>query len=815
MAKGQRQAKTRGKKTKNILNYPRSGVHGWTRFLPSIRLLVVGGLSIVILLCVLFSIGYATTDVPEPNQEATGQTSTIYYNDGKTPIGQYKVEDRKSVRIDEISEPMQKAAVAAEDTSFYENRGISIKGLSRAVVGVATNQYAGGGSTITQQYVKNFYLTNEHSFDRKVKEMFISLKIDQQQSKDDILANYLNTIYLGRRSYGIEVASQNYFDKSAKDLDVSESALLAAMIQRPGAADPSDNPEVYQDRFDYVVKSMVDEGFITEEQAAKIEMPKVKKQNKESSLSGQKGYMWDFVRREALRKLDITEAQLDRGGYNITTTFDEDRMKQAEKAIKNLPSDQPEGLQTGLVSINPDNGGIEAFYGGKNYLDQAFNASTQSHVQAGSTFKPFALVAGLENGVRLTDTYPGTSPTTLNNDGTPWELSNFGNTSYGPVSLLKATQSSINTAYAALNVQVGPDKTVDVAQRAGLSGNCTDKEMESGDTGGCSIGLTPNPSNVLGTPSVKPIDMASAYATFAANGVHHDTHTIKKVTQGADDTEVYKGETKGKRVFDKAVGAETSFALQQVINGGSGSYAQQLGRPAAGKTGTTNNNTAAWFSGYTPNLATSVVLYREVDGKQMSIGSYGGRGEVTGGSFPVQVWTEYMQDALQGTKVEQFPERGELPDKPKPKNTNAPAVPKPEPKAPEPEAPSGSDGGDGSDEKAPVDEPSEKPKDDDDKDKDKDADGSKDSEDGSKDSKDSADGREDNGSSNDDSGSKDGNSSDTGGSEDGNGSDTGGSKDGNGSDTGGGGAAEDGGSSDDEGSGGLPVKPPTGPGVDD
>ncbi|WP_426936907.1 transglycosylase domain-containing protein [Brevibacterium sp. LE-L] len=737
MAKGQHRAKNIGRNTKNLLNYPRAGVSGWTRFLPSIRVLVVGGLSLVIALCVLFAVGYAATDIPEPNLEATGQTSTIYYSDGKTPIGQYKVEDRKSVEFDEISEPMQKAAIAAEDTSFYENRGISIKGLSRAVVGVATNKYAGGGSTITQQYVKNFYLTNEHSFDRKIKEMFISLKIDQQQSKDEILTNYLNTIYLGRRSYGVEVAAQNYFDKSAKDLDVSESALLAAMIQRPGAADPSDNPEAYEDRFDYVVKNMVDEGFITEDQAVKVKLPKVEKQNKESSLSGQKGYMWDFVRREALRKLDIDEAQLDRGGYNIVTTFDKDRMKAAEQAIKTLPQQQPEGMQAGLVSIDPDNGGIEAFYGGKNYLDQAFNASTQSHVQAGSTFKPFALVAGFENGVRLTDSYPGSSPTTLNNDGTPWPVKNFGNTSYGPVSLLKATQSSINTAYAALNVQVGPDKTVDVAERAGLSPNCTKKEMKAGNTGGCSIELTPNPSNVLGTPSVKPIDMASAYATFASNGVHHETHSIKTIHQGAEDKEVYKAETKGKRVFDKAVAAETSYALQQVVNGGSGSYAQNLGRPAAGKTGTTTGNTAAWFSGYTPNLATSVVLYREVDGKQTSIGAYGGRGEVTGGSFPVQVWTDYMQQALQGEKVEQFPARGELPDKPKPKNTNPAPAPKPKPA---PEAPSDNSDEDKSKEtKAPI----ETPKDDEDKDKNKDSD-SKDDEKGREEGSKDADGNDKN-----------------------------------------------------------------------
>lgn len=804
MAKGQEQAKTRGKKTKNILNYPRSGVRGWTRFLPSIRLLVVGGLSIIILLCVLFSIGYAATDVPEPNIEATGQTSTAYFSDGKTPIGQYKVQDRKSVKIDEISEPMRKAAIAAEDTSFYENRGISIKGLSRAVVGVVTNQYAGGGSTITQQYVKNFYLTNEHSLDRKVKEMFISLKIDQQQSKDEILANYLNTIYLGRRSYGIEVASQNYFDKPAKDLDVSESALLAAMIQRPGAADPADNPEAYQDRFDYVVKSMTDEGFITEEQAAKVKMPEVKKADKEGSLKGQTGYMWDFVRREALNKLDIDEAQLDRGGYNITTTFDKDRMKAAEKAVKNLPSDQPEGLQAGLVSIDPDSGGIEAFYGGKNYLDQAFNASTQSHVQPGSTFKPFALVAGLENGVRLTDRYPGNSPTAIDNQGTPWMVDNFADANYGPVTLLKATQSSINTAYAALNAQVGTDKTIDAAVRAGVSPNCTEKEENSGNTGQCSYKLDSiYPSVVLGTASVKPIDMAAAYSTFASNGIKHETHSISEVTQGAEGEVVYKPETKGKRVFDKAVMAETSYALQQVVNGGSGGYAANLGRPAAGKTGTTTDNTAAWFSGYTPNLATSVVLYREVDNEQKSIGAYGGRSQVTGGSFPVQVWTEYMKDALEGTKVEQFPERGELPDKPKPENTNEPVAPEPEPKAPrEDGSDNGGDGGSGDDseEKAPVDEPSEEPKDDEDEDKGKDEEP-----DGSNN------GREDNGSSDDaESGSNDGGDGDNG-SETDSGSGDGGSGtsedgEGGGSETaegGGTGTSEGGGEGADGGDGGI------------
>ena len=328
--------------------------------------------------------------------------------------------------------------------------------------------------------------------------------------------------------------------------------------------------------------------------------------------------------------------------------------------------------------------------------------------------------------------------------------------------------------------------------------------MKAGNTGGCTLDMdAANPSTVLGTPSVKPLDMASAYATFAANGVHHETHSIKKVTKGAEDKEVYKGETKGKRVFDKAVGAETSYALSQVVNGGSGSYAQNLGRPAAGKTGTTTGNTAAWFSGYTPNLATSVVLYREVDGKQMSIGAYGGRGEVTGGSFPVQVWTDYMQKALQGEKVEQFPARGELPDKPKPKNTNEPAAPKPEPKAPS-GSNDGSDGGsDSSDSSGGSDEDSDADKN---KDEDKNTDSDSKDDNGNDDSKDE-DGREDNGSSNDegDEGSDNGSGSDDNGSE---------NSDPDGND--GEGGSEDNNEPPDEGpSGGLPIEPPKSPGGND
>jgi len=644
---------------KGLLNYPRAGHTGWTRWLPSVRVL-----GLLVLLCFVaviaaFSIGYAVTGIQSPNAAASGQTSNVYYNDGKTPIGTFKVENRKNVKIDDISQNMRDATVSAEDKTFYENRGISLKGLSRAVWGVLTDNYSGGGSTITQQYVKNYYLTDEHSITRKIKEMFIAIKIDQELSKDDILANYLNTVYLGRRSYGIEVAAQNYFGKPASKLDLSESALLAAMIQQPSLADPAQDPERYEGRFRYVLDGMVEGGKISQQEADATKLPKVKPAKKENQYKGQAGYMMDSVRAELKDKAHMTDDQIDRGGLNITSTFDKKKMDDADKAVNKLPK-LKKGMRVGLVSIDPKTGGVESMYGGPDYYKRMQNQSTRDAAQAGSTFKPFALIASFENGYRLNDTFEG-SETTFKNGGTPWTVHNYGGLHPPPAHALQATESSINTAYAQLNVNMGPEKTMDAAIRAGLPKNTP--------------GLEPNASNVLGTSSPTTLDMASAYATFASGGVYRAPHMVAEAKDNSGATK-YKPDTKGERKFKKAVAAETTYALRQVINSGSGTYAENLGRPAAGKTGTSQNNVSAWFDGYTPQLATSVSMFREKivekDGKKIvtnvPIGYYGGRGSITGGSFPVEVWTDYMKMALKGEPVKKFPKRGELPDVDKPED---------------------------------------------------------------------------------------------------------------------------------------------------
>lgn len=633
---------------RSLFKYPRPHRRGFARWIPSLRLVLLVVLGIALIGGITFIVGYVTTDIPPANAAAREQTTIVYYADGKTELGRFSDIDRQSVSIGGISKPMQHAAVSAEDQSFYENRGISVKGLGRAVVGVVSGNYAGGGSTITQQYVKNFYLNDKHTFSRKLNEMFIALKIDQQQSKDEILAHYLNTIYLGRGNYGVETAAQDYFHKPASQLNVPQSAMLAAMIQRPGAADPAKDPSVYKSRFNYVLDNMVNEGYLTQAQRDKVKFPKVEKPvHKQSQYKGTKGYLLDYVRRELNAHANISHDQLRRGGYRIVTTFHQKAMKAAVDAVNALPDYQPSGTTVGLTSINPKNGSVVAMYGGKNYLERQVNAATADRVQAGSTFKAFTLVAALQSGVRLDDYYNGNNGVYVK--GFPNGVHNDSHENYGTISVLGATAHSVNTVYAAINSQIGPQHTMDTAIKAGLPKD--------------TAGLSANPANVLGTSSPHNIDMANAYATFADNGVRHNAHVVKSVTS-PNGNSIYKPDVSGKKVFQPDIMSETTYALEQVIDDGTGTVAQGLNRPAAGKTGTTDGNKSAWFVGYTPQMTTAVSMFRVgPHGSELPLEGFGGYSSIYGGSYPTVVWTDYMKKALAGEPVEQFPARKGLPDK--------------------------------------------------------------------------------------------------------------------------------------------------------
>ena len=649
-----------GPSRRRLIDYPRFGRRGLRRWLPSWKL--VGGLALlaVLGLVVLFAVGYAVTKVPSPNQARQTQTTIVYYADGQTPMGQFAVENRQLVPIDQIPEHVKQAIIAAEDRSFYDNRGVSPTGIARAFWSNLRGNSTQGGSTITQQYVKNYYLQPEQSYTRKIKEAFISIKIDQQLTKDEILASYLNTIYFGRGAYGIQTASQAYFGKNVQDLTPTESALLAGVVPAPNSWDPAKNPTKAQDRWGYVLDGEVQLGFMDAATRAAQVFPPTVEPKKDELYRGPNGYILAAVRDEVLARTDLTEQDLDGAGLRITTTIDKTAQDAAVAAMndpKVYPTkDRPPTLQAALTAIDPKTGAVRAMYGGPDYLARQRNAATQDIAQAGSTFKPFALVAGLEAGISLQTTFDGRNGQTFPGFDKP--VRNFGGSNFGQIDLLKATANSVNTVYVGLNEQVGPAKTVDVAVRAGLPQDTN--------------GLEANPANVLGTSSPHPIDMAHAYATFAAQGMRTTPHLVASVSQ--DGAQVYQPDTKGQRVFAEDVMADTGVALQGVVRSGSGAYAKAVGRPVAGKTGTSSDNKSAWFVGYTPNqLAAAVALYNVgPNGEVLEMPSFGGVREITGGSFPVRIWTAFMKAALQGQPVEQFPPAANVGKAAEPTVTEAP-----------------------------------------------------------------------------------------------------------------------------------------------
>lgn len=616
---------------------------------------------------------YLTTEIPDADQFTTAQSTTIYYSDGETEMGRLAEFNREIVDADEIPQHMKDAIVAAEDRSFYDNAGVSPTGIARAlkdnIQGDGNRQ---GASTITQQYAERYFLGDTKGYVGKAKEALLALKLAQAEDKDTILSNYLNTIYFGRSAYGIQTAAQSYFGVDAAELTVAQSALIAGIVPAPSLWDPRLAPEKAEKRWNYVLDGMVDTGALTAEERADLEFPKTVKIKQSNTLGGPKGYIIDEVKKELVNRSPVSAEDIDKRGLKVVTTIDKKMQQAAVDAVKDLPEDKPKNLQTAIVSIEPGVGAIRAMYAGEDYVKVQRNRVTQDIAQAGSTFKPFTLVAALEDDLTLKTRINGNSG--RNFDGFDEPVQNFAGQNYGNVSLLRATQDSINTAYVDVNLQVTPEATREVAIRAGIPEDTKDFDAY--------------PSNVLGVASVHPLDMAQAYSTFAAEGMYADSYLVESVTE-LDGTTVYEGGEKAKEVFDPDVIAETTYALTQVVEQGSGGTAREVGRPVAGKTGTSSANKSAWFVGYTPQLATAVVLYQMGDdGSQQQIEAFGGFREITGGSVPAQVWTDYVTAALDGEPILDFPERAQPAPptyKPVPPKTEAPsAEPTEEETTPEP-----------------------------------------------------------------------------------------------------------------------------------
>jgi len=593
----------------------------------------------------LFALAWFTVDIPDPNAYVNSQATVIQYSNGQE-IGRIGAQNRQILPLAKIPLRLRYAVMAAEDRSFYSNRAFSVKGLSQAVLSnVITFGNGRGGSTITQQYAKTAFLTPERSIQRKIKELVISLKLENAMTKDQILENYLNTIYFGRGSYGVQTAAQQYFNRNANQLSISQSAVIASILRSPGLYDPfygdkaqrERNSARLEARFKYVIDGMLEAKWITAEEAKAAKMPTISPRTTGGSLSGPKGYIIDSVQKE-LSKLGFTQEQLMVGGYVIKTTLEQRAQQSAVDAVNKLyPSKAPTNLHIGLVAIRPGTGEVIAMYGGKDYVVRQLNDATQSIALAGSTFKPFALIAALEQGIPLTSMWNGDTPQTFDDLGRPYLVDNYGGEGWGQVDLMTATQHSINTVYVPLGIKAGLDRVVDVARRSGIPEN---------------IAMLPTPSVSLGVASPHVIDVANSYATFAANGIYSKPYMVASVT-GPNKGVLYEGKPKTQEVFSKEVMADLTYALKSVVNGGTGAAALSLGRPAAGKTGTSQSNASAWFSAYTPQLAASVALFR--DSASESLNGIGGLTSVTGGSFPARIWTAFMKGALKGQPVLEFP----------------------------------------------------------------------------------------------------------------------------------------------------------------
>ncbi|MFD0856691.1 transglycosylase domain-containing protein, partial [Actinomadura adrarensis] len=629
---------------------------GWRRYLNWKTITGVLGLGLLSFLA-LIGVAYAQTPVPSVgNSDATKTAAIFYYSDGKTEIGRIG-RNRELVTLDKVPKHVQEAVIAAENRSFWTDSGFSPKGLSRAVWVNLTGGETQGGSTITQQLAKNYYLTNEQTMSRKFKELFISLKLeDQLGSKEKILEQYLNTVYFGRNAYGIQAASKAFFNKDVARLTPDEGALLAAIIQQPGKFDPrSDDEEMVkqtQARYQYVLDGMRKTGQLSEADFQKYhgKMPETESDAKEV-FGAQRGYMIKRAIKELQRDQGISEKQLLDQGLRVITTFDKRKMDHAAKAMKNSLPASPgklldQHIRTGMASVNTTNGEVVAIYGGPDYLKQSFDNVWFGSAQAGSAMKPYVLAAALEKGWSLRTKVTSRTNVSFNGsgeivpNGTPGALKPIKTSHHhdDPIDLVTATAESSNTGYVQLALKAGVPAVADTAEKAGIAEDLLKPYRQQ-------AGLA------LGINDIRPIEQAAGYAVFANGGTYHQPHVVKQV-RTKDNKSKFK-ELKWKKVenvFSEGVTRDVNFALQSVVKAGGTAPAAALpDRQVAGKTGTTEGNVATWFVGYTPKIATSVTLFND-DKKTLQMPG----GEVVGGGYTAKIWNAYMRAATAGTPPEQF-----------------------------------------------------------------------------------------------------------------------------------------------------------------
>jgi membrane peptidoglycan carboxypeptidase len=612
-----------------------------------------------------FFVAYSMIDLPDPNEDFTTQTTEVYYSDGEHLLGTFAIQNREDVELSAVPDHVQDAVVSAEDRTFWENAGIDFKGIIRAAWSNARSESTQGASTITQQYVKVYYLTQERTWTRKLKEAILSLKVQRQLTKEQVLQGYLNTIYFGRGAYGIQAAAEAYFNTNVENLTVQQGAVLASVLNSPSAYDPASGKAARRAllaRYRYVLDGMAEMGNLDPAKAQKLgrklpNFPKIKETN---TLGGQKGHLMSMVEQELISTGKFTESDIYGGGLRIITTFDYQDQKAAQRAVKDQKPEGLKQLHASLVSIEPHTGAVKALYAGHNYLSDVKNAQYNwaTHgVQPGSSFKPFALIAALKKGYDLDDTFDGNSPYEIpDSDEDVENQGDSGGGSFGYVSLLDATEESINTAFVDLTLKMGEDdngevhisrganKILNAAEKSGIPKSIVDK-------------IDPVAVTALGYAPVPTIDMADAYATFAAEGEQNDWFTVDKVTSASGEP-IYDHAVKPERAYPERIAPELDYALQHVISEGTGTNAG-LRCAAAGKTGTATGPhgevSSSWFVGYTPRIATAVT-YSRGDGNDDLEGYMP---SFYGGDYPAKTWQAYMGDVLGDKDCIPFPKSEE------------------------------------------------------------------------------------------------------------------------------------------------------------
>lgn len=574
-------------------------------------------------------------DIGDVKSVIKNQTTYIYASDG-TLITRLFRENRTLVPISKISTTMQQAIISVEDQRFYDHRGVDyIRIVGALVRDVKNSKSLQGGSTITQQYVKNAYFSPEQTVQRKIREAFLATKLERNYSKREILEKYLNSIYFGNGAYGVEAASQTYFGVPAGKLNVEQSALLSGIIKGPSIYDPYKYPTAAIKRRNIVLNLMQEQGYITKDEGDVARVHPLSLIPKQQRYTGIAPYYVEWLKTE-LGKINFDETAIYSQGLKIYTTLDPKIQDDAENAWKKyLPkSTDPD---VAIVVIDPKTGGVKAMVGGKNFATQKLNIATQGDGrQPGSSFKPIVMAAALMNGVSPDDGFNSSSPQRIKVDGgKDWTVNNYsGKSGGGTISLKKAMARSVNVVFANLIVDVGVDKVVDVAHKLGIKSD-----------------INPVPAIALGgiDPGVKPLEMASAYATFANYGKHNEPFGVARIEMPTGAV-IYKHKSKSVQAIDKAVACLVTDSLEGVVRGGTGTRAR-IGRPVAGKTGTTQNYADAWFCGYTPDLAASVWVGHK-SGRVPMTNVHGTR--VAGGTFPARIWSALMKNAHKDIKKHDF-----------------------------------------------------------------------------------------------------------------------------------------------------------------